>query len=214
MNPRGAITNGPWPTSRHTSRMGSSSSKARKESDAKAYVTPPAPDETSSAFGKNASTPRRASDVDASVARATHRLRARAGADDGERRPLRHARDGAGPLRRRTQSAEERALRARVALEAQVEFSRGRLAGRARAGAEPTCHVTGAARIYVVRPETRAADPATPRRPRSPPSVLVDSRLAQFREMGFDAAAAEAALAAANNDVDAALTALLAAKAD
>lgn len=32
--------------------------------------------------------------------------------------------------------------------------------------------------------------------------------------MGFDAAAAEAALAAANNDVDAALTALLAAKAD
>ena len=52
MNPRGAITNGPWPTSRHTSRMGSSSSKARKESDAKAYVTPPAPDETSSAFGE------------------------------------------------------------------------------------------------------------------------------------------------------------------
>ena len=71
----------------------------------------------------------------------------------------------------------------------------------------------GAAR-GVARPETRAADPATPRRPRSPPSVLVDSRLAQFREMGFDAAAAEAALAAANNDVDAALTALLAAKAD
>lgn len=198
--------------------MGSSSSKARKESDAKAYVTPPAPDEKSSAFGKNASTPRRASDVDASVARAKHRVRARAGADDGERRPLRHARDGAGPLRRRTQSAEERALRARVALEAQVEFSRGRLAGRARAGAEPTCHVAGAARdvarIYVARPEARAADPATPRRPRSPPSVLVDSRLAQFREMGFDAAAAEAALAAANNDVDAALTALLAAKAD
>ena len=201
--------------------MGSSSSKARKESDAKAYVTPPAPDEKSSAFGKNASTPRRASDVDASIAGAKHRLRARAGADDGERRPLRHARDGAGPLRRRTQGAEERALRARDALEAQVEFSRGRLAGRARAGAEPTCYVTGAARGVarggargVARPETRAADPATPRRPRSPPSVLVDSRLAQFREMGFDAAAAEAALAAANNDVDAALTALLAAKAD